>query len=117
MIDILLNLLTLNLATSLIWGYFDAPQQITNRLVEIISRGKIKKVELKKPLSCMGCSTVWLSFIYLLFALPFNQIILICVLSATNGFLTKFSSYTIQLIDQLLSHLAILFERLINKIR
>lgn len=116
MTTIYLNLLLLNLLITLVY-YLNAPQGLANRLIEIVTKGKIRQVELKKPWSCPICMCNWLSFIYLLIVMPIYQIILICLLSVLNGFLTKFGSYAIQLIDQLVSHIAILFERLINKIR
>ena len=95
----------------------NAPQDITNRFMEVVTKGKVKRVELKKPLGCPTCMCNWLSFIYLLIVMPINSFILICTFSVLNGFLTKFGTYMIQLIDQLVSHLATLFERLIDKIK
>lgn len=116
MISIILNLFIINIFITLVY-YLDAPQEMTNRFVEIFTKGKVKRVELKKPFSCPLCVCNYLSFIYLLIVMPLNSFLLICLLSVANGFLTKFSSYAVQLIDQLISHLAMLMERLINKIR
>ena len=113
---ILINLIFINLFISLVY-YLNAPQEMTDRFVEIFTKGKVKRVELKKPWSCSVCICNYLSIIYLLIAMPFNQIIMICLLAVLNGFLTKLTMYAIQLMDQLVSHLAMLFERLINKIR
>ena len=115
MLKILTDLLLINLFISLVY-YLNAPQEIANRFMEILTKGKVNKVELKKPLGCPTCMCNWLSFFYLLIVMPIGSFILICTFSVLNGFLTKFGLYAIQLIDQLISHLAMLFERLINKI-
>lgn len=116
MLTVYINLIFINLFITLVY-YLDAPQEMTNRFVEMFTKGKVKRVELKKPFSCPLCMCNWLSFIYLLIVMPISSFLLICLLSVVNGFLTKFGSYAIQLTDQLLSHLAMLFERFINKIR
>lgn len=116
MLNIFISLIFINLFISLVY-YLNAPQEMTDRLIEIVTRGKVKRVELKKPWSCACCICNYLSLIYLLIVMPFKEIILICLLAVLNGFLTKFVTYLIQLTDQLISHLSMLFERLINKIR
>ena len=113
---ILINLIFINLFVSLVY-YLNAPQEMTDRFVEIFTKGKVKRVELKKPFSCSTCICNYLSFFYLLIVMPIGSFILICLLAVLNGFLTKLTTYAIQLMDQLVSHLAMLFERLINKIR
>ena len=116
MLIIITDLLLINLFISLVY-YLNAPQDMANRFMEVVTKGKVKRVELKKPLGCPTCLCNWLSFIYLLITMPISSFILICTFSVLNGFLTKFGIYMIQLIDQLVSHLATLFERLIDKIK
>lgn len=111
----ILNLIYINLFISLVY-YLNAPQEMTDRLVEIVTKGKVKKVELKKPWSCATCICFWITLLYLLFFVH-TQFLSILFMSVLNGFLTKFTTYIIQLIDRLISHLSMLFERLINKIR
>lgn len=86
----------------MIWGYFDAPNQIISYICNIITDGKIKTVELKKPWGCTLCMTAWTTFIVLLFINPAY-----CWMSLIYAFSTKFMLYAIQLIDKLITKIFI----------
>ena len=85
----------------LIWDWFNAPNEIASQLMNWLSKGKITRVELKKPWGCPLCMCWWISWIYLLITLPFTwHYFLIGVgLSLGNALLTKYTLYIIETID------------------
>ena len=91
----------------LIWDWFNAPNEIASQLMNWLSKGKITRVELKKPWGCPLCMCWWISWVYLLITLPFTwHYFLIGVgLSLLNALLTKYTLYIIETIDLVLCKL------------
>lgn len=97
-------------------GYLDAPNQISSRFVELLTKGKIKTVYLKKPFSCPLCMTFWISFFYLCFHIhSFQDFVFALFLSILNAFLTKPILYTIQVFERFISKIFSTLDRLISK--
>lgn len=112
-----LTLLYINIILTTIIGIWDAPNQIASQLMEILTKGKIKQVYLKKPLSCPLCMTFWISFFYLCFYMDSFQSFVFCLfLAVLNAFLTQFVLLTIQVVERLISKILALFDRLISRI-
>lgn len=117
----LINLLLINLTIVLIWDYFNAPNDILSALFSRFTKGRIPTIELKRPFGCSLCMTFWCSIIYLITsvivgACTFRGILLAFALSAINAWLTKYTFYAITTVDNIISKVFILFERLITKI-
>lgn len=92
----------------IIWGFLDAPNEIASIVMNFLSKGKIKRVELKKPLGCMLCMTFWTTLIILLILAPEW-----CFFSLLYAISTKYILYIIELIDKALVKL---FEIIDNKL-
>ncbi len=97
-------------------GYLDSPNQIASQIMEILTKGKIKQVYLKKPFSCPLCMTFWVSFFYLCFYMDSFQSFVFCLfLAVLNAFLTQFVLLLIQVSERLISKIFAIFDRLISK--
>lgn len=118
MIECIINILIISTCITLIWDWFNAPQNIVNQLVSWYTNNKITNVELKKPFGCSTCITFWLSIIYLFIALPLSfKNILYCTLFALCAALSvKWINYIIQVVDALISKILIILEQLISKL-
>ena len=91
----------------LIWDWFNAPNEIASQLMNWLSKGKITRVELKKPWGCPLCMCWWISWVYLLITLPFtwHYFLIVVGLSLLNALLTKYTLYIIETIDLVLCKL------------
>lgn len=95
----------------MIWDYFDAPNQIASQIMARLTKGKIKRVILKKPWGCSTCQSFYITLLVLLIISP--QLCWMCLIYA---FSTKYILYTLQLIDKLLVKVFIRLEMLFDKI-
>ena len=112
-----LTLLFINIILTTIIGIWDAPNQIASGIMEILTKGKLKQVYLKKPFSCPLCMTFWVSFFYLCFYMDSFQSFVFCLfLSVLNAYLTQFVLLTIQVLERFISKILALFDRLISRI-
>ena len=112
-----LTLVFINIILTTIIGIWDAPNQIASGIMEILTKGKLKKVYMKKPFSCPLCMTFWISFIYLCFYIDsFQSFVFYLFLSVLNAYLTQFVLLTIQVIERFISKILALFDRLISRI-
>ena len=94
-------LLMINLIFVILIGYLDAPNDILSSIMNWISKGKIKRVELKKPWGCPLCMTFWCSWIASLIILPFTfkWFLIGLLLSLINAVLTKYTLYILETLD------------------
>lgn len=95
----------------MIWGYFDAPNQMASQLMERLTKGKIKRVILKKPWGCSTCQCFYITLLVLLIMSP-----QLCWMSVVYAFSSKFILYFIQILDKLLTAVFIRLEKICNKI-
>lgn len=97
----MMELLLINFILVVVIGYLDAPNKIASQLMNWLSKGKITRVELKKPWGCPLCMCWWISWIYLLITLPFtwHYFLIGIALALLNAILTKYSLYIIETID------------------
>lgn len=95
----------------MIYGYFDAPNQIASQIMARLTKGKIKRVILKKPWGCQTCMCFWITLLILLIISPH-----LCWMSIIYAFSVKFILYLIQLLDKLLTKLFIRLEKLFDRI-
>ena len=97
----MMELLLINFILVVVIGYLNAPNEIASQLMNWLSKGKITRVELKKPWGCPLCMCWWISWIYLLITLPFTwHYFLIGIgLSLGNALLTKYTLYIIETAD------------------
>ena len=100
----LLNLLMINFCCVVIIGYLNAPNEILSSLFNCFTNGRIKEVTLKKPFGCPLCMCWWISWIYLLIALPFTwyYFLIGVTLALLNALLTKYALYIIETADMLI---------------
>lgn len=100
----LLNLLMINFCCVVIIGYLNAPNEILSSLFNCFTNGRIKEVTLKKPFGCPLCMCWWISWIYLLIALPFTwyYFLIGVTLALLNALLTKYTLYIIETADMLI---------------
>lgn len=103
----MMELLLINFIVVVIIGYLNAPNEILSSLFNHFTNGRIKEVTLKKPLGCPLCMCWWISWIYLLIALPFtwHYFLIGVVLSLLNALLTKYTLYIIETVDLALCRL------------
>lgn len=96
-----LILLLINLIFVILIAYLDAPNEILSHIMNWLSKGKIKRVELKKPLGCPLCMTFWCSWLVSLIILPFTLKWFLVGLFASllNAILTKYTLYIIETLD------------------
>lgn len=97
----LLILLLINLIFVILIAYLDAPNEILSSIMNLLSKGKIKRVELKKPFGCPLCMTFWCSWLVSLIILPFTlKWFLVGLLaSLLNAILTKYTLYILETLD------------------
>ena len=83
----------MNIVVVLIWDVFRAPQEIADRLAEIVTRGKIHTMELRKPWGCSLCMTFWLSLVltYIFCERSIDGFLVATLLSLFNAFMTKYT--------------------------
>ena len=93
----LLICLIITVCIVIIWGFLDAPNEIASTIMNWLSKGKIKRVELKKPFGCTLCMTFWTTLIVLLILAPEW-----CFMSLVYAISTKYILYIIELMDKAL---------------
>lgn len=90
----------------LIIDWFNAPNEILSQIMDWITSGRIKRVELKPPFGCSKCMSFWITLIFLLITAPE-----LCWMSLVFAFSTKYILFIIEIIDKIITKLAILIER------
>lgn len=112
-ITMILNLILINIIITYVWDILNFPNIIVSNLTALLTKGRIKTVELKAPLGCSFCMIFWTSAIYLLFCklalLPAIAIGLGCAFSS------KITLYSITILDSIIDKVFRFIERLINK--
>lgn len=100
-------LILINLCIVLIWDIFRAPQEIADSIAELLTKGKIHSVHLRKPWGCSLCMTFWTSLIITLIFCErsLEGYVMALFISLVNAYLT---TYTYQFI--------LLGEKILNKI-
>ena len=102
---------TLTFAIAYIF-HIDAPNQIASWLADILTNGKIKHIELRKPFGCPLCLTFWTTLIILLCTSPQYW-----YMSLLLAFLSKYFDYGLTILELLLDKAFLLLEKLLNKIK
>lgn len=92
--------------------HIDAPNQIASWLANILTNGKIKHIELRKPFGCPLCLTFWTTLIILLCTSPQYW-----YMSLLLAFLSKYFDYGLTILELLLDKAFLLLEKLLNKIK
>ena len=109
----ILNLILINIIITYVYDILNYPNTIAGMLTALLTKGRIKNVELKAPLGCSFCMIFWISAIYLLVCklalLPAVAIGLACAFSS------KITLYTITLIDNAIDKIFRWLENLLNK--
>lgn len=109
----IINLLLINFIITYTWDILNFPNTIAGMLTALLTKGRIKNVELKAPLGCSFCMIFWVSLIYLLIAhLPILIAISVALVSA---FSSKITLYSITLIDSIIDKIFRYLDYLINK--
>lgn len=93
---------------TVIWGYLDVPNEIASKIMNFFTGGKIKRVELKKPIGCTLCMTFWSTLVILLIMSPKW-----CWMSLLYALGTKYTLYIIELVDRALVKLFVKLENLL----
>jgi hypothetical protein len=88
----------------------DAPNEIGSTIMSWLTKGKIKKIELRKPWGCPLCITFWVTLIILLVVYPAY-----CWLSFVYAFSVKYIDYSITILEYFLDWVFIRLERIFNK--
>lgn len=91
-----------------IWDWFNAPNEIASSIMRLLTNGKIKQVELKKPFGCSACMTFWITLVILLIGSPEW-----CWMSLVYAFLTKHTLIIIDTIDKIIVKIFILIQKLL----
>lgn len=107
--NIYLICLIITLSLVIIIDYLNAPCEIASTIANIITKGKIKNVQLKKPFGCSLCMTFWITVIILLILEPS-----MCWLSLIYAICTKYILAIINLIDLIICKSIIYIE---NKLK
>jgi hypothetical protein len=109
----IINLILINFIIVYVWDILNFPNTIAGLLTALLTKGRIKHVELKAPLGCAFCMIFWVSVIYLLICklalLPSIAIALGCAFSS------KITLYSITLIDSIIDKLFRWLDGVINK--
>ena len=109
----ILNLILINIIITYVYDILNFHNTIAGMLTALLTKGRIKNVELKAPLGCSFCMIFWISAIYLLVCklalLPAVAIGLACAFSS------KITLYTITLIDNAIDKIFRWLENLLNK--
>ena len=110
----ILDIVLIHLIIMIVWKRLDFPNEFASNAMRLITKGKIKSVELKKPFGCGLCMTFWITLIYMLiFYIDFGllNIISVCLLSAI---LVDYSYNLLKLIEELFSTIISLVFKLID---
>lgn len=103
-------LITVTISITYIF-HLDAPNQIASEIARWITKGKITRIELRKPLGCPNCTVFWCNFGLLIFLDPtYIWVSLVCC------FAVRYIDYAISTIELLLDKIFLLLDKLINKI-
>ena len=109
--NIFIICLIVSFSITYIWDFARFPEELADRIISFVTKGKINNIELKKPFGCSLCMTTWTTLIILLCFDPCW-----CWMSLVFGFITKYILYIIELLDKMISLVFVLLERLLNKI-
>lgn len=109
--NIFIICLIVSFSITYIWDFARFPEELADRIISLVTKGKINHIELKKPFGCSLCMTTWTTLIILLCLDPCW-----CWMSLVFGFITKYILYAIELTDRIITLLFVLLERLLNKI-
>ena len=109
--NIFIICLIVSFSITYIWDFVHFPEELADRIISLVTKGKINHIELKKPFGCSLCMTTWTTLIILLCLDPCW-----CWMSLIFGFITKYILYIIELADRIITLLFVLLERLLNKI-
>lgn len=113
----MIALLYISLLITIVWDYLNYPNEVAGLVMNKLTNGIIKQVELIKPFGCSLCMTAIISWFYLAFTCvvwsSFTSIVGYTLLAVLNGISTIYI-YSIILIindkiNQLLSELDKLF--------
>lgn len=113
----MIALLYISLLITIVWDYLNYPNEVAGLVMNKLTNGRIKQVELIKPFGCSLCMTAIISWFYLAFTCvvwsSFTSIVGYTLLAVLNGISTIYI-YSIILIindkiNQLLSELDKLF--------
>lgn len=107
--NIYLICLIIALSLVIIIDYLNAPNEMAGTIMNIITKGKIKNVQLKKPFGCSLCMTFWTTFILLLIIKPS-----MCWLALIYAISTKYILAILNLFDLIICKSIIYIE---NKLR
>lgn len=89
---------------TIIWDFLDAPNKIASAIMKT-------PIILKPPIGCSLCTVFWVTMLFILILSPrFWWMSIIYALS------TKYVLYAIKLVDLFLVRIAILLEKIFNKI-
>lgn len=108
--NIFIICLIVSFSITYIWDFVHFPEELADRIISLVTKGKINHIELKKPLSCSLCMTTWTTLIILLCLDPCW-----CWMALVFGMSTKYILYAIELTDRIITLLFVLLERLLNK--
>lgn len=115
---VLLSILIINVFFSLLIGTGKLNEFATD-IFNFINKTKLNYITIRKPLGCEFCMVWWTTLLYLLIVCDYSNylyIISIPAIAIINAFATRYTLYIWRLIDSFLTKMAVLLERLINKI-
>lgn len=90
--------------------HLDAPNEVVSTFMSWITRGKIKRVELRKPWGCPLCMTFWITLVVLLVLAP-----KFWFMSLVFAFSVKYIDYTITVLERALDRLFCWLETILKK--
>lgn len=114
MIQTIITLILINYICVEVIGRLNYPNEIASMIMNKMTNGRIKRVELIKPFSCPLCMTIIISMIYLCFVinwLSFTSIVMGVAMAVMNGVLTKYMDYLLRLIDGAVTKIMIICEK------
>ena len=97
-------LILINLAVVVIWDIFRAPQTMADGLAELLTKGKIHSITLRKPFGCSLCITFWISLVitYLFCERSLEGFLVATLLSLLNAYMTKYTYQFISLTEKII---------------
>jgi hypothetical protein len=90
--------------------HLDAPNEVVSAFMGWITKGKIKRVELRKPFGCPLCMTFWITLALLLVLTP-----KFWFMSLVFAFSVKYIDYTITVLESALDRLFSWLETILKK--
>lgn len=90
----MITLIYISLLITIVWDYLNYPNQVAGLVMDKLTNGKIKQVELIKPFGCSLCMTFIISWFYLAFTqvcwTSFTSIVGYTLLAVINGLATNY---------------------------